>query len=175
MISAVKDDRFSLSEGLKLVLPARFSKKRDALQPRYYSYLREKASQEGKEYMSKRHPEIYDSGFRGFTDYETMELVDQVIDSDQYCTKRFLTKEDANIIDAGANIGISLCLPPARRLADACSLSNRQKRHTTSSFRTRNPIKRGMRQFRIGKRKRKKETFHQRRKFRKYYARQSGV
>lgn len=105
---------FSFSEFCQLLLPMPFSKKLKLID-RYDAFLCEE--------LKRGYPDncvnLFGHKFRGPNFLEVIELVNEVIISDQYYANQFL-KKDSIVIDAGAHIGIfsifAACLTPQGRI-----------------------------------------------------------
>lgn len=99
-----KEGRFSLKDFFILLLPVSFRSKQKII-PRYDEFLNNKFNQEVAPFLNKDGSiDIFDNHFYGSSYQESIELINDVIASDQYFAKKYLTK-DSVIIDAGANIG----------------------------------------------------------------------
>jgi len=128
---------FSFKEFCQLLLTQSFNQKL-RLMGRYHSSLSEEFKKECPG-VSDNCVNLYGQKFGGLNFYEVVELINEVIVSDQYHARQFLNKNSV-VIDAGANIGafsiFAAQLAPQGRIYSFepvaetfLSLENNTKRH----------------------------------------------
>ncbi|MCL5733622.1 MAG: FkbM family methyltransferase [Patescibacteria group bacterium] len=100
----VKDGYFSLKDFFALLLPVSFTQKREII-PKYDEFLNKKFKQQISPFILKDGSiSIFNKSFYGISYQESIELINDVIASDQYSAKKYLSERSV-VIDAGGNIG----------------------------------------------------------------------
>lgn len=96
---------FSPTEFFALLLPMQFSLKRKYLS-RQWEFLDKEARLELKEYLTDSGDfDLFGNSFTGPNYAALLELIREVVLSDQYHAKQSI-KKDSIVVDAGANIGV---------------------------------------------------------------------